>query len=400
MTYIIALAGAAGAGKDTVADYLVSQYGFVKIAFADALREECAAAFGVGIGQFLDRAKKDEPRYQFALSNCTDADFVKVAITHAIAISRSPNDTSDAAQSIAHTAPRSPRQILQWWGTEYRRAQAYNYWLSKAAEKISAAHRAQSVVVTDCRFKNEADFVTMQPHNTEVWEVQRATAPYSADHASAMRLPGNLIDCIIDNNSTIAALHKRIDDYAATLTPPLPRAKPQSATQAAQAAIRTAQVYQAQDAALHIERMANAGYTYLASPYTAPASLGPKERSALQAHRAVAAAWQAMLLAKDGTVIYSPIAHGHALEQAYNENPTEDAPTITHAQWMAQCYPMLRHASRMAVLMLDGWEASKGVALEIEYCHARGIPVVYSTLGNSSHFLPSPIRAQTTTGAA
>lgn len=43
-TRIIALHGAQGAGKDTVADILVDRYGFTKLAFADRLREICLAA--------------------------------------------------------------------------------------------------------------------------------------------------------------------------------------------------------------------------------------------------------------------------------------------------------------------------------------------------------------------
>lgn len=36
---IILVAGKAGSGKDTVADYVVKKYSFVKLAFADALKE-------------------------------------------------------------------------------------------------------------------------------------------------------------------------------------------------------------------------------------------------------------------------------------------------------------------------------------------------------------------------
>jgi Domain of unknown function (DUF1937) len=391
MSYIIALAGAAGAGKDTAADYLVSQYGFVKIAFADALREEAAAAFGVGIGQFLDRAKKDEPRYQFALSNCTDAAFVKVAIDLAISNNPSFTGTRDAAQNIALTAPRSPRQILQWWGTEYRRSQNDGYWLGGLSEKLDPLPETQSVVITDCRFVNEVNFVKFLSPDSEAWEVQRITVPYRANHASAIPLPGHLIDCIIDNNGTISALHQRISDYVATLTPAIPRTQQPST---AQAAIDAAQSYAAQEAAAAIDRMANAGYSYLASPYTAPAQLNPEERSIIQADRAHAAAETAMHLAKAGHAVYSPIAHGYALEVSHQHYTDNGDDTLTHAQWMKQCYPLLKNATCIVVLMIDGWDTSKGVALEMAYCTSHGIPVQYINPGSTELF-NTPETAQT-----
>ena len=36
---IIGLSGKAGSGKDTIADYLVTNYGYTKFALADAVRE-------------------------------------------------------------------------------------------------------------------------------------------------------------------------------------------------------------------------------------------------------------------------------------------------------------------------------------------------------------------------
>ena len=39
---VVAFLGAAGSGKDTAADLLVSEFGFVKIAFADVLKRFCA----------------------------------------------------------------------------------------------------------------------------------------------------------------------------------------------------------------------------------------------------------------------------------------------------------------------------------------------------------------------
>jgi hypothetical protein len=69
-------------------------------------------------------------------------------------------------------APRSPRQVMQLWGTEYRRAQAEDYWLQRA-QKTIAGHLAAgtSVVVTDVRFANEAALI--RSSGGYLWRVGR-----------------------------------------------------------------------------------------------------------------------------------------------------------------------------------------------------------------------------------
>jgi len=51
------------------------------------------------------------------------------------------------------------RVLLQWWGTEFRRAYfGGDYWLRRMDESIQFT-RADALVVTDVRFQNESDFV-------------------------------------------------------------------------------------------------------------------------------------------------------------------------------------------------------------------------------------------------
>ena len=69
---LIGLAGHAGSGKDSVADYLVSRYGFVKSSFSDALYREVAAAFGLPDESLLrDRATKEVPTELLAAKKCS-----------------------------------------------------------------------------------------------------------------------------------------------------------------------------------------------------------------------------------------------------------------------------------------------------------------------------------------
>lgn len=50
----------------------------------------------------------------------------------------------------------SVRRLLQWWGTDYRRAQDENYWVNKAFEYYDDD---QDLVFDDVRFPNEAEAI-------------------------------------------------------------------------------------------------------------------------------------------------------------------------------------------------------------------------------------------------
>lgn len=155
MLNVLGLTGIKGSGKDTLAQLLVERYGFRRLAFADALYKEVANAYGMTVEQLQVRKTKETPRDRLALINCADAEFVAEILVH---LSR----TSESKKSVRQilTEPRSPRQILQWWGTEYRRKGRNGietYWTDKVYRQIVASK--EPVVITDVRFPNEAELI-------------------------------------------------------------------------------------------------------------------------------------------------------------------------------------------------------------------------------------------------
>ncbi len=104
-------------------------------------------------------------------------------------------------------------------------------------------------------------------------------------------------------------------------------------------------------------------FVYLASPYT---HADPAKR----VERFEAACKCAARLMHEGTPVFSPIAHSHAVEQHFK------APQ-GFAFWMNQDIPILVCASKVVVLMLDGWQASRGVTRELEVARQFHIPVEY-----------------------
>lgn len=229
---LIGLAGQARCGKGTVADYLVRRFGFVKFAFSDALYHEISQAFGVSI-EFLKGESKDVPSALLALKNCSDSDFVGVAF--GLVAGENP-DTFGPLEEI----PNSPRRILQWWGTDYRRAQQENYWIYKAQQFLDAVHdaakypeqRQQYFVEEGTRFENERGWIKSFDGGN-IWHIHRegVNAP-GQGHVSAAPLPILPGERQLWNNDTVERLYGGVNLLIDTgaefvrVEPALPMATP------------------------------------------------------------------------------------------------------------------------------------------------------------------------------
>lgn len=177
---LVALCGLHGAGKDTVADALPAQ----KFAFADALYREVAEVFGVQVSDLKFRDSKEIPFGRLALKYCQDDGF---------------RDFRGVPSNA--NAPRSPRQILQWWG-DYRRAIDPDYFINKCRSDV-VEH--SEVVITDCRFPNEAAMVRQL--GGQIWQVVRpGHNPPCNGHASENDGSGFAPDVVIINNGTLEEL--------------------------------------------------------------------------------------------------------------------------------------------------------------------------------------------------
>lgn len=105
---------------------------------------------------------------------------------------------------------------------------------------------------------------------------------------------------------------------------------------------------------------------YMASPYSDP---DPAVRSA----RFDAACKYAAEAMREGQLVYSPIAHSHAL--------AERGLPGDWAFWAEHSRSMLQRCDALVVLTLPGWQESRGVAAEIGIARALGIPVRYEPVG-------------------
>lgn len=201
--FILGLTGPKGCGKDTAADLLVAHAGFTKLAFADPLKNEVAQAYAVDVDFLSHRETKEHTLSCLALSRCLSEPFVaRMIMLHAL-----------QGLPLDLQAPRSPRQTMQWWGTEYRRQQHPDYWVGQMRARISYLLRerlASRIVVTDCRFADEVEMVRLS-FGGRLWQIKRmglAAAP--GEHASETTGAEFAPDVVINNSYGIPQLQERV----------------------------------------------------------------------------------------------------------------------------------------------------------------------------------------------
>lgn len=178
---LIGLCGAAGAGKNTVAELLTDSNGgpFVQIAFADPLYECVSTITGLSVDRIKDREVKE---------------------------------------TVIPWLGKSPRQLLQTLGTEWGRGTVHpEIWIRIAMERAGQHQTFSGVVVTDVRFDNEAQAIV--DAGGEVWRVARpgwrCLADDAATHPSEAGVSDHLIARIIDNSGSLDDL--RLQLTAATI---------------------------------------------------------------------------------------------------------------------------------------------------------------------------------------
>ena len=108
-------------------------------------------------------------------------------------------------------------QLFQWYGTEFARAGDEQYWIDVLSRSI---RERPHVVVTDCRFENEAEWghrngflvaaIRGYDHRYDPLRGIRVDNR-SQNHASEQCLPDHLVDLVIPNTGSLDELRERLD---------------------------------------------------------------------------------------------------------------------------------------------------------------------------------------------
>lgn len=206
---IIGVCGLIGAGKDTVADYLVNIHQFRRESFASTLKDAVSAVFG------------------------WDRDLLEGRTRH----SREWREQVDPWWAERLGIPDlTPRWVLQYWGTEVVRKSFHDdTWIASLENKLRSSQ--DHVVVSDCRFPNEiaaikrAGGIVVRVHrgpDPEWYEFAELVNSESESnlrhawavaqlekfriHASETAWVGTQFDCVLDNNSSLDHLYVQLND--------------------------------------------------------------------------------------------------------------------------------------------------------------------------------------------
>lgn len=100
---------------------------------------------------------------------------------------------------------------------------------------------------------------------------------------------------------------------------------------------------------------------YLAAPYS-------HKKATVRASRVAACSAIVAHMLQRGRYYYSPITHGHHIEQDIDKE-------LQWQHWLEHSFQMINTLRRVALVELPGWAESKGVAKELEFCKMQKIPV-------------------------
>lgn len=171
MFKVIGLTGAARSGKDTVADHLVWEHDFIRIAWAEPIKAMVCAMLNVNRG-WIEQNKEV------------------------------PFDSKIP----------SPRVLMQTLGTEWgREVISPTLWIDLGLKKLQEASDDgfPGAVVTDCRFNNEA--AALFRRGAHMWHITRPDVPAVNPHASEKGIKAAYIDQYLVNDGTIEDLWESVE---------------------------------------------------------------------------------------------------------------------------------------------------------------------------------------------
>lgn len=190
---VLALSGWKGSGKSTVADYLSSEYGFTQVSFASRLKDMVSEAYNVDRELFDSPTKKEMPLVQYPVipSDATTIQMHKLL------------------QAELSSGYWTPRALCILEGS-MRRAVHSNYWVRLVLQEMNR-NPGGRYVITDMRYKTEADTVRLFYPNSPIIRINRFDN-ISTQDPSERDMDDYPFDIQLDNRGTHEQLHSQLDN--------------------------------------------------------------------------------------------------------------------------------------------------------------------------------------------
>jgi len=182
MSRIIAICGLMRSGKDTVADYLCTKWGYEKLRIADTLKKTMHLLFGFSTEQLEGDHK----------------------------------DAIDPSWGI------SPRQAMQFFGTEVMQYHVQKllpdvgrtFWIASLVSQLRSKPKDKIYVIPDLRFVHEYDYLKSNfGQRVHVIKIVNPNIKYCESHLhnSEQEYKNIREDFCILNNEDLTSLYQKVD---------------------------------------------------------------------------------------------------------------------------------------------------------------------------------------------
>lgn len=189
---LIGICGFKSSGKDTIADYLVNEYGFIRLSFASALKDIVSIMFGWPRDKLEGLTKED----------------------------REWREEVDHWWANTLKMPHlTPRYVMQYFATDLFRNHFHpDIWVKIVENQLN---KYENIVISDCRFENEINMLLrlggkiIQVHrNVPKWfyKYRNGEDRYEIDmlHRSEKEWIRCYRDYDIENDGTVEDLQHKI----------------------------------------------------------------------------------------------------------------------------------------------------------------------------------------------
>jgi len=186
---LIGIGGRLTAGKDAAADHLVGK-GWIKFGMSDILHESMMA-----LNPIIDH---------------------QVVVPQGGPITIEPVRYAELVREVGYTAAKEHpevRALLQRIGTEVGRNMfGEDFWVSQVQRRLRKAMKANNVVITGIRYKNEL-WMIEELGGLPVW-INRPNVEATSGHDSETSVHADDFGVWVNNNGTLADLGAKMDKVA------------------------------------------------------------------------------------------------------------------------------------------------------------------------------------------